>query len=427
MQYVYLNNVRGFTRALVPIRSCNFLVGENSTGKSSFLSLFRLLSRPELFVSTGISIADDDSPSAFSDLVSAWSPDKTFFDLGLLDISLPTDGKPRVQFWLYRFVELEASPVVHLFVQRRLNTETHLRFTKRSTEFQKVDLTTSPANEQNAVAAFLAAADALGNQEGSFEKLPKYFSGYPPIGLALSVVSSVLSKKETSKREFHLEMPTPRELTWIAPIRTRPQRIYDGLSRDYSAEGTHTPFVLKQHLKSKQFIAKLKEFGETSGLFEVVGTHTFGKGARNPFEVLIQIKGEQFNIENVGYGVSQVMPLVVEFLARKEGRRFAVQQPEVHLHPRAQAALGSLLFYLCTERRQSFIVETHSDFMIDRYRLEMNGADKSPDSQILFFDRSETGNRISSIPIDGRGRYPADQPSAFRDFFVREEMRMLSL
>jgi hypothetical protein len=57
----------------------------------------------------------------------------------------------------------------------------------------------------------------------------------------------------------------------------------------------------------------------------------------------------------------------------------------------------------------------------------MNGADKSPDSQILFFDRSETGNRISSIPIDGRGRYPADQPSAFRDFFVREEMRMLSL
>jgi hypothetical protein len=352
MQYVYLNNVRGFTRALVPIRSCNFLVGENSTGKSSFLSLFRLLSRPELFVSTGISIADDDSPSAFSDLVSAWSPDKTFFDLGLLDISLPTDGKPRVQFWLYRFVELEASPVVHLFVQRRLNTETHLRFTKRSTEFQKVDLTTSPANEQNAVAAFLAAADALGNQEGSFEKLPKYFSGYPPIGLALSVVSSVLSKKETSKREFHLEMPTPRELTWIAPIRTRPQRIYDGLSRDYSAEGTHTPFVLKQHLKSKQFIAKLKEFGETSGLFEVVGTHTFGKGARNPFEVLIQIKGEQFNIENVGYGVSQVMPLVVEFLARKEGRRFAVQQPEVHLHPRAQAALGSLRFYICTERRQ---------------------------------------------------------------------------
>jgi len=427
MQYVYLNNVRGFTRALVPIKSCNFLVGENSTGKSSFLSLFRLLSRPELFLSTGISLADDGSPSAFSDLVSAWSTNRTYFDLGLLDFALSPDGKPRVQYWLYRFVEVEASPVVHIFVQRRSSTETHLRFTKRSSEYRRNELGTSLVTEQDAVDAFLAAGAALGNPEEDFERLPKYFSGFPPIGLALSVVSSILSNKGANKREFQLEMPTPRELTWIAPIRTRPQRIYDGLSRGYSAEGTHTPFVLKQHLKSKQFVEKLKEFGATSGLFEVVGTHTFGKGARNPFEVLIQLKGEQFNIENVGYGVSQVMPLIVEFLARKEGRRFAVQQPEVHLHPRAQAALGSLLFYLCRERRQSFIVETHSDFMIDRYRLEMNGAEKTPDSQILFFDRCDTGNRISAIPIDSSGRYPIDQPPAFRDFFVREEMRMLSL
>ena len=159
----------------------------------------------------------------------------------------------------------------------------------------------------------------------------------------------------------------------------------------------------------------------------MLSTHTFGKGIRNPFEVMIKLSGQSFNIENVGYGVSQVLPLVVEFLSRKEGRRFAVQQPEVHLHPRAQAALGSLLFFLAMERKHVFLVETHSDYLIDRYRLEMRSASKSPDSQVLFFSRTESGNQISTIRIDDKGHFPIDQPSAFRDFFVREEMRLLAL
>ena len=142
---------------------------------------------------------------------------------------------------------------------------------------------------------------------------------------------------------------------------------------------------------------------------------------------MIRLSGQSFNIENVGYGVSQVLPLVVEFLSRKEGRRFAVQQPEVHLHPRAQAALGSLLFFLAAERKHTFLIETHSDFLIDRYRLEMNGSTEPPLSQILFFSRTATGNQIVPIDISEKGHYPVEQPVAFRDFFVREEMRLLSL
>lgn len=427
MQYIYLNNVRGFSKCFVPIKSCNFLVGENSTGKSSFLSLLRLLARHDLFVGTGISIADDNTPSAFSDLVSAWSSDKSYFDLGLLEFNTQPDGKFRSQHWILRFIEVDSTPVVSLFQQRRANNEVWLRFTKRSTQYRKIDNADSFSDESEAIAAFHTAAATLDSPPDEFNQLPGYFSGFPPIGLALAVVSSVASKKKSSNKEFQLEIPTPRELTWIAPIRTRPQRIYDGLYRDYSSEGTHTPFILKQHLKSKNFAEKLKDFGESSGLFEIVATHTFGRGARNPFEILIQLKGKQFNIENVGYGVSQVMPLVVEFLARKEGRRFAVQQPEVHLHPKAQAALGSLLLYLCKEQKHTFIIETHSDYLIDRYRLEVSTTDDPPASQVLFFDRCETGNQITPISIDPKGRYPTNQPAAFRDFFIREEMRMLSL
>lgn len=241
------------------------------------------------------------------------------------------------------------------------------------------------------------------------------------------MLASLQKGTEPNIREIQFEFPSGRQLTWIAPIRTKPSRIYDGLTREYSPEGDHAPFVLKQQLKSSKFVEKLREFGGASGLFEVLSTHTFGKGIRNPFEVMIQLSGQSFNIENVGYGVSQVLPLIVEFLSRKEGRRFAVQQPEVHLHPRAQAALGSLLFFLASERKHTFLIETHSDFLIDRYRLEMSAAKEAPQSQILFFSRTEIGNKITPIDITQGGHYPSEQPAQFRDFFVREEMRLLSL
>ena len=157
----------------------------------------------------------------------------------------------------------------------------------------------------------------------------------------MSILSTIESGEKPTDNSFKFEIAMGMHLTWIAPIRTKPRRIYDGLSREYSPEGEHSPFILKQRLKSKHFAERLAEFGSASGLFEAVTTHTFGKGSRNPFEVLIRFKGAELNVENVGYGVSQALPLVVEFLSREQARRFAVQQPEVHLHPRAQAALAA--------------------------------------------------------------------------------------
>ncbi|MBF6616392.1 MAG: AAA family ATPase [Candidimonas sp.] len=427
MQYIYLNNIRGFTRTLVPIRACNFLVGENSTGKSSFLSLLKLLSKPDLHFQPRFSFGDEASPAGFNDLVSAWAEDKSFFDIGMLTIEETSARKTKLQFHVYRFAEDGGSPLLAQFIQRKSQTNTHLKFSRRITEYLRVEDVAEPNSNDAAVAEFWRAVDSFEKTAADFEKFPKQLEGRLPLGFALALLPSLQTGNQPDEREVQFEVLSGRPLTWIAPIRTKPSRIYDGLIRDYSPEGDHAPFVLKQQLKSAKFVEKLREFGEASGLFEILSTHTFGKGIRNPFEVMIRLSGQSFNIENVGYGVSQVLPLVVEFLSRKEGRRFAVQQPEVHLHPRAQAALGSLLFFLTAERKHTFWIETHSDFLIDRYRLEMNGAEEAPHSQVLFFSRTQTGNQITPIDISQRGQYPTEQPSAFRDFFVREEMRLLSL
>lgn len=427
MRYIYLNNVRGFSRTLIPIKECNFLVGENSTGKSSFLSLLKLLSEPHLYFQPRFSFGHEASPATFIDLVSAWASDQSFFDVGTVDISEASTSKTKLQFQVYRFTNNSGSPLLTQFIQRKSQKNLHLRFSKKLTEYLRSEGTSEPKSLNDAIAEFWRSVDSFNHQDSNFETFPKEFGRHLPLGLALSLLTSIQKGNEPSGSEIQFEITPHRQLTWIAPIRTKPSRIYDGLTREYSPEGEHAPFVLKQQLKSSNFVEKLREFGAASGLFEVISTHTFGKGVRNPFEVMIQISGKSFNIENVGYGVSQALPLIVEFLSRKERRRFAVQQPEVHLHPRAQAALGSLLFSLASERKHTFLIETHSDFMIDRYRLEMSAAKESPPSQVLFFSRTENGNQITPIDITQSGHYPVEQPAQFRDFFIREEMRLLSL
>ena len=79
----------------------------------------------------------------------------------------------------------------------------------------------------------------------------------------------------------------------------------------------------------------------------------------------------------MGYGISQALPIITE-LFRKDGpSKLLLQQPEVHLHPSAQAALGSL-FCRTAGRGRQVIVETHSDHLIDRVRMDIRDSSSKP-------------------------------------------------
>jgi predicted ATPase len=129
------------------------------------------------------------------------------------------------------------------------------------------------------------------------------------------------------------------------------------------------------------------------------------------------------------YGVAQALPAVVEMFVHPEGTQFAIQQPEVHLHPKAQAALGDLIFQLATKEKKQFFIETHSDYTIDRFRLSYKENQGKPkiNSQILFFHKSSEGNCVYPIDILENGWYSDNQPESFRQFFIHEEMRLLGL
>ena len=134
----------------------------------------------------------------------------------------------------------------------------------------------------------------------------------------------------------------------------------------------------------------------------------------------------RLNLKNVGYGVSQVLPIIMEMLTSK-GEYFCVQQPEVHLHPRAQAALGDFMFKNASEYRNTLFLETHSNYMINRFRIATSKSAKSMESQILFFKRTKRGTVIEIIPIDKTGQLIGDYVDDYMSFYIEEEMNMLCM
>jgi predicted ATPase len=105
---------------------------------------------------------------------------------------------------------------------------------------------------------------------------------------------------------------------------------------------------------------------------------------------------------------------------------FLLQQPEVHLHPSAQAALGSFWCEVGSWKRQ-LIVETHSDHLLDRVRMDVRdgrGRLKPDDVSILFFERDDLDVHIHSLRLDKRGNV-LGAPASYRRFFMEETTRSL--
>lgn len=130
----------------------------------------------------------------------------------------------------------------------------------------------------------------------------------------------------------------------------------------------------------------------------------------------------------MGYGVSQVLPIIVDLLLNQSSRTYLLQQPEVHLHPRAQAELGSFLAGFVKETNSRLVVETHSDYIIDRLRSDIrdNKNLSCDEVLILFFERQELDVKIHPINIDERGNL-RKVPHGYRSFFLQEQQLLLGI
>ena len=145
----------------------------------------------------------------------------------------------------------------------------------------------------------------------------------------------------------------------------------------------------------------------------------------DPFQLQIQVREQKSNLIDTGYGISQLLPILVRLLDAPRSVRFLMQQPEVHLHPKGQAELSSLLISLRKQRHHHFIVETHSDAMIDRARIEIMKGNISPeDVSLIYLEPKGNSIDVHNIKFDEQANLMGE-PSGYRDFFLKESNKLL--
>ena len=221
-----------------------------------------------------------------------------------------------------------------------------------------------------------------------------------------------------------------------APVRSKPRRTYDPARPSRNPEGDYVPMYLAQTYRRQDkrgwnaLKARLEAFGAAAGLFDELAIKTLGAQEGAPFHLQVRKRGKRAkgpwrNLIDVGYGVSQILPLITELLRADAPSIFLLQQPEVHLHPSAQAALGTLFCEAAKDRQ--LIVETHSDHLVNRIRMDVRDrtGSLSPEQvSILYFERNELEVRIHSLRIDESGNV-LDAPPGYGRFFMEETARSL--
>jgi predicted ATPase len=235
-------------------------------------------------------------------------------------------------------------------------------------------------------------------------------------------------------------------IRYLGPLRDEPRPIYDisGYSdpSDVGTRGENTASVLDL------FANKLVDFIEPNNrdaepiktkLKEAVRrwltyfdmainyeTEEEGKLGHRLYIIPDNIR-RRLDLTNVGVGVSQLLPIIVTSLLAEPGSILIFEQPELHLHPKIQSLLGDFFISLLRTGKQC-IVETHSEYLINRLRLRV--AESNWDSNlkdnigIYFVERAKGNTTFKNIRINDYGSIP-NWPSGFFDQGPEESEKIM--
>jgi Uncharacterized conserved protein len=134
---------------------------------------------------------------------------------------------------------------------------------------------------------------------------------------------------------------------------------------------------------------------------------------------------DMVNIADVGFGVSQVLPVLVALLVAEPGQLVYIEEPETHLHPRAQSVMAEILAD-AAKRGVQVVIETHSQLLLLGIQTLVAKGNLSPDLvKLHWFQRGDDGStKITSTDLDEAGAF-GDWPEDFAEVTLEAESRYL--
>jgi len=207
------------------------------------------------------------------------------------------------------------------------------------------------------------------------------------------------------KKESDLENVF-KNIFHIGPLRNEPERVYTASGAFPLEVGKSGEWVVEKLVSIKNSQEKVKKWFKCFEIASDFKVAELKKGSKR-YELIIKefYTGEWVNLVDVGFGASQILPIIVEGFISKDSL-ILIEQPEIHLHPKAQATMGDLLIDISSQQNNKIIIETHSDLIISRICTRIAKGDfKSSDVAIYYLNPTENGAEIIDVTINENGQY----------------------
>ena len=197
---------------------------------------------------------------------------------------------------------------------------------------------------------------------------------------------------------------------YLGPLRAPPQREYrwSGMPpTDVGRVGEAAVAALigsRQNGTGQTLEEQISEVFSEVGLLRKFDVEQIGDNPLYQVKVKQSEAGPEALITDVGFGVSQILPVLVLCFYAPKGSTVILEQPEIHLHPAAQSALGDILIAARQRRGVQIIVESHSEHLLRR--LQRRIADETlpqSDLGVYFCENNGAESSLTTLELDPYG------------------------
>ena len=282
-----------------------------------------------------------------------------------------------------------------------------------------------------------------GKSQGTEEKALFRFPAngfFPLIGpepLRIGRPNEKHQQTRLSARSILMDVETAlRNMRAVGAFRQQPERRYEYQGRaPQSVDATGRMVmaaliedIMRRGAQRGQLVEEVNYWLKAVGRVRILGLKRISTSARI-FEVRLRDtdSGRWANFADVGFGIGQAFPVLVEGLRTPEGGMFLVQEPEIHLHPDAQLRMADFLVSLALKGRR-VVVETHSENLLLRIRRRILGRGRRippSDVSIVHVRKNRDGtSQAVPLPIDDMAQV-GNWPPGFMEEATQERMEIL--
>ena len=189
---------------------------------------------------------------------------------------------------------------------------------------------------------------------------------------------------------------------------------------DIEGSGYLDQIIDWEKVKSPKLMTLIKIMSDLS-LIEEMKTKRLDGGR---FEMLVRVKGGNVltSLNNVGYSVSQFLPVLVADLQLPNDSTLFLAEPEIHLHPSVQSKFGDYIINQVNTSDKNYVIETHSEYFLNKIRLAIvKGELKKEDIKVYFLENNGDDTDVFDIDFRKNGGI-RNAPDSFFETYLSDTM-----